>query len=148
MTKSGGQSVSRSMNRTMTRRGCAVLLAVFAFTPCAVGQEIKTEVVSAFVWGEDSRSGAMSSTIEDPLTGHSIHKLRYGPIEMSSRIGFERVSAYEVGTYLNYTTTIVNGSDSTLSVRYGGNRIDGRAGSPPSGYFFGEKTQQRGSKKK
>src|SRR2546429_8014667 len=96
MTKSGGQSVSRSMNRTMTRRGCAVLLAVFAFTPCAVGQEIKTEVVSAFVWGEDSRSGAMSSTIEDPLTGHSIHKLRYGPIEMSSRIGFERVSAYEV----------------------------------------------------
>jgi len=143
MTKSGGQSVSRSMNRTMTRRGCAVLLAVFAFTPCAVGQEIKTEVVSAFVWGEDSRSGAMSSTIEDPLTGHSIHKLRYGPIEMSSRIGFERVSAYEVGTYLNYTTTIVNGSDSTLSVRYGGISIDGRAVSLPSVILHGKKLNKR-----
>src|SRR5436853_3910705 len=143
MTKSGGQSVSRSMNSTMTRRGCAVLLAVFAFTPCAVGQEIKTEVVSAFVWGEDYRSGAMSSTIEDPVTGHSIHKLRYGPIEMSSRIGFERVSAYEVGTYLNYTTTIVNGSDSTLSVRYGGISIDGRAVSLPSVILHGKKLNKR-----
>src|SRR2546429_5884384 len=85
----------------------------------------------------------MSSTIEDPLTGHSIHKLRYGPIEMSSRIGFERVSAYEVGTYLNYTTTIVNGSDSTLSVRYGGISIDGRAVSLPSVILHGKKLNKR-----
>src|SRR6266699_2483540 len=89
MTKSGGQSVSRSMNRTMTRRGCAVLLAVFAFTPCAVGQEIKTEVVSAFVWGEDC------------------------------------------------------GSDSTLSVRYGGISIDGRAVSLPSVILHGKKLNKR-----
>jgi len=67
--------------------------------------------------GEDSPFGAISSIIQDPLTGYAIHKLRYGPIEVSSRIGFEGVSAYEVGTYVNYTTTIVNGSDSTLSIR-------------------------------
>jgi hypothetical protein len=79
------------------------------------------------VWGEDSPSGAISSTIQDPHTGHAIHRLRYGPIEVSSRIGFERVNPDEVGTYLGYTTTIVNGSDSTLSVRYGGLSVDGRA---------------------
>ena len=132
MTKSGWQSVSESMDWTKTERGCLVLLAVCAFASGAFGQEIKAEVVSAFVWGEDSPSGAISSTIKDPLTGHAIHKLRNGPIEVSSRIGFERVSPDEVGTYLNYTTTIVNGSDSPLFVRYGGISIDGRAISLPS----------------
>src|SRR5215831_20089082 len=120
MTKSGWHSFSDSTDRAMIGLGCTVLLAVFAFASCVLGQEIKAEVVSAFVWGEDSPSGATSSTIRDPLTGHTIHKLNYGPIEVSSRIGFERVSADEVGTYLNYMTTIVNGSDATLSVRYGG----------------------------
>jgi len=119
------------------------LLAVFAFASCAFGQEIKAEVVSAFVWGEDSPSGATSSAIRDPLTGHTIHKLNYGPIEVSSRIGFERVSADEVGTYLNYTTTIVNGSDATLSVRYGGISIDGRRVSLPSVIPLGKKPNKR-----
>src|SRR5215472_8535506 len=127
MTKSGWQSFSESMDRTTMGQGCTVLLAVFAFASCVFGQEIRAEVVSAFVWGEDSPSGAISSTIKDPLTGHAIHKLRYGSIEVSSRIGFERVSPEEVGAYLNYTTTIVNGSDATLLVRYGGTSIDGRA---------------------
>lgn len=77
--------------------------------------------------GRGLPSGAISSTIQDPLTGHAIHKLRFGPIEVSSRIGFEGVSSEEVATYLNYTTTIVNGSDATLSVQYGGISIDGHA---------------------
>lgn len=45
-------------------------------------------------------------------------------------MGFERVSPAEVGTFLNYTTTIVNSTDSTLSVRYGGISVDGHAASP------------------
>ena len=148
MTKSRRQSVSQSINRTMAGRGCTFLLAVFSFTSCVFGQEIKAEVVSAFVWGEDSPFGAISSIIQDPLTGYAIHKLRYGPIEVSSRIGFERVSAYEVGTYVNYTTTIVNGSDSTLSVRYGGISIDGRAVSLPWVIFPDKKLNMRERKNK
>ena len=143
MTKRSRQSLSEFINRTVTGRGSTVLLAVFAFTSCAFGQEIKAEVMIAFVWGEDSPSGATSSTIRDPLTGHAIHKLKYGTIEVSSRIGFEGVSAYEVGTYLNYTTTIVNGSDTTLSVRYGGISIDGHAVSLPWVIPSGKKLSKR-----
>src|SRR5689334_13245889 len=143
MTKSRRQSFSELTNRIMTGRGCAVLLAVFAFSSYVFGQEIKAEVVSAFVWGEDSSFGAISSIIRDPLTGHAIHKLKYGPIEVSSQIGFERVSANEVGIYLNYTTTIVNGSDSMLSVRYGGISIDGRAISLPWFIFPDKKLSKR-----
>src|ERR1700747_2115238 len=143
MTKSGWQSLSESVERTMMGGCCTVVLAVFVLASCVFGQEIKAEVVSAFVWGEDTPSGAISSTIQDPLTGRAIHKLRYGSIEVSSRIGFERVSADEVGTYLGYTTTIVNGSDSTLSVRYGGISIDGRAVSLPSVILHGKKLNKR-----
>lgn len=131
MAKRLRQSVAESIDRAMTACGCALLVAVFAFTSNVFGQGIKAEVVSAFVWGEDSHLGAISSTIRDPLTGYAIHKLTYGPIEVSSQIGFERVSADEAGAYLNYRTTIVNGSDSMLSVRYGGISIDGRTVSIP-----------------
>src|SRR6516164_7816640 len=71
------KAVSRASRRPMStgdlinvlRHACRVLLPIFAFTSCAFGQEIKAEVMSAFVWGEDSPSGAISSTIRDPLTG-------------------------------------------------------------------------------
>src|SRR5712664_2067934 len=116
------------------KQACIFVLAVFAFTPGVFGQDglpiIKAEVMSAFVWGEDSTSGAVSSTIQDPLTGNALHTLSYGGIEVTSRIGFERVSTNEVGTFLSYTTTIANSTDSTLSVRYGGTSVDGHAASP------------------
>ena len=118
------------------KQACILVLAVLAFTPGLFGQGdmpiIKSEVMSAFVWGQDSTSGAVSSTIQDPLTGNAIHRLSYAGIQVSSRIGFERVGTGEVGTFLNYATTIVNGTDSTLSVRYGGISVDGRAASPLS----------------
>lgn len=116
------------------KRACIFVLAVFAFTAWVFAQDgapaIKSEVMSAFVWGEDSPSGAISSTIQDPLTGNTIHALSYNGIEVNSRMGFERVGADEVGIFLNYTATIVNGTDSTLSVRYGGISVDGHAASP------------------
>jgi hypothetical protein len=116
------------------KRACIFVLAVFAFTPGVFGQDdgpaIRSEAMSAFVWGQDSPSGAISSTMQDPRTGNAIHAMSYDGIEVSSRMGFERVGPNEVGIYLNYTATIVNGTDSTLSVRYGGISVDGHAASP------------------
>jgi hypothetical protein len=116
------------------KQACIFVLAVFAFTPGVFGQEdapmIKSKVLSAFVWGRDSTSGAVSSTIQDPLTGNTIHTLTYAGIEVSSRIGFERVSTNEVGIFLNYTTTIINSTDSTVAVRYGGISVDGHVAPP------------------
>jgi len=92
----------------------------------------KKDVSSAFVWGQDSPGGAISSIIQDPLTGDSIPTLGYAGIEVSSRMGFERVGRGEVGDFLAYTTTIVNNSGSILSVRYGGISVDGHPALPLS----------------
>lgn len=143
MAKRCPQSVPESIEKPMNGRTCVLLLAVFAFASNAFGQEIRAEVVSAFIWGEDSLSGAISSTIRDPLTGYAIHKLTYGPIEVSSQIGFERVNPDETGAYVNYRTTIVNGSDSMLSVRYGGISIDGLTVSMPWVALPGNKLNKR-----
>jgi hypothetical protein len=113
---------------------CIFVLAVLALPSRLLSQSgepiIKAEVVSAFVWGEDSPSGAVSSTVRDPLTGYAIHTLSYAGIEVTSQMGFEGVGVSEVGSFLNYTTTIVNSTDSTLSVRYGGISVDGLTASP------------------
>ena len=85
------------------KQPCIFVLALSAFTLGVFGQAgvpvIKARVMSAFVWAEDSTSGAISSTIQDPLTGNVIHTLSYAGIEDSSRIGFERVSTAEVGHF-------------------------------------------------
>ena len=116
------------------KQACLFVLAVLTFTPGVFGQGdgplIKSEVMSAFVWGQDSTSGAVSSTVQDPLTGNAIHTLSYSGVEVSSRIGFERVETDFRGTLLNYSTTIVNNTDATLSVRYGGISVDGHVASP------------------
>jgi hypothetical protein len=78
------------------------------------------------VWGEDNRPGTASSIVRDPLTGNAIHKLKHGGIEVSSRAGFGRVGSGQAGELLNFTTTIVNNTESELSVRQGGASVDGR----------------------
>jgi hypothetical protein len=127
----------------MVRHACRVLLPIFALASRVFGQEIKIEVMSAFVWGEDSPAGATSSTIQDPLTGYAVHKLTYGPIEVSSRVGFEGINVDELGTFLNYTITIVNSTDTTVLVRYGGISVDGRAVSLPWVVLPGKKLNKR-----
>jgi hypothetical protein len=67
--------------------------------------------------GRGLPSGAITSTMQDPLTGDTIRALSYNGIEVSSRMGFERGGADEVGIFLNYAATIVNGTGSTVSVR-------------------------------
>jgi len=86
----------------------------------------KTQASSSFVWGEDNGPGAVSSSVRDPLTGNAIHKLNHGGIEVSSRAGFERVGSGQSGELLSFTTTIVNNTESELSVRQGGTSVDGR----------------------
>jgi len=99
----------------------------------------KTEVKGAFVWGQDAPSGAFSSTIQDPLTGNSIHKLSYSGIEVSSRIGFERVGIDEPGTFLSHVASVINTTEEKLLVRYGGFSVDGHAASPLSVIRPGQK---------
>jgi len=90
----------------------------------------KVNAESALVWDKDAPESAHSSVIWDPLTGNEIHTLSAGGVEVSSLIGYERVSSSKAGTLLNYTTTIANNTDSDLSVRYGGASVDRHAALP------------------
>jgi hypothetical protein len=131
---------------------CLFALMVFSLTSCVFGQNkpptFKAEVKSAFVWGDDSPTGAVSSTIQDPLTGNPLRKLSYGGIEVSSWMGFERVGPDESGAFLNYSTTIINSTDSNVSVRYGGISVDGHLASPVWVVPPGKKLSKRERKNK
>jgi hypothetical protein len=112
----------------------AVILAALALTLSARSQDeiplFKTETASAFVWGEDSGRGTVSSSIRDPATGNAIRKLNHGGIEVSSQAGFERAVPERAGELLSLTTTIVNDTDSELSVGQGRASIDGHLVAP------------------
>jgi hypothetical protein len=111
-----------------------VAVAVLAFIALSFAQDdvptFHTQAASALVWGDDNSIGAVSSNVLDPVTGNSFHKLSHGGIDVSSRLGFERISMSEAGELLNFTTTIVNNTRSDLSVRYGGSSVDGHVPTP------------------
>jgi hypothetical protein len=111
-------------------------LALLVFAVFMVGQDetatFRTEARLAFVWGSDTQGGAISSTINDPLTGNASLKLRYGGVEVNSRMGFEKLSTEEVRELIAYTTTIVNNTHEKLSVEYGGITVDGHIVQPLS----------------
>lgn len=127
-----------------------MVLAIFAGT-VLLGQEIetiiKTEVVSTFLWGEDARSGAVSSIVHDPLTGSVIRKLSYDGIEVSARLAYERVSVNETGIFLIHTTTIINSTSAPAIVRYGGVSVDGHAVLPPAIVPAGVKVSRKDLKR-
>ncbi|MGA8734376.1 MAG: hypothetical protein WB558_10695 [Terriglobales bacterium] len=116
------------------QRSFAISLAVIVLTLLTHAQDdlpiFKTEATSAFVWGADSPPGAVSSSVLDPVTGDAIHKLNHGGVEVSSRAGFENVGSGRAGELLSFTTTIVNNTESDLSVRQGGASVDGRIAMP------------------
>jgi hypothetical protein len=116
------------------RYALAVTLAIVALTLPTCAQDdvptFRTEVVSAFVWGEDNGQGAVSSSLQDPVTGNSIRKLKHGKVEVSTRAGFEKISSAEAGELLSFTATIVNNTESELSVRQGGASVDGHVTLP------------------
>lgn len=116
------------MSPTGFFRLCTLILATYGFAQDRV-PIFKTEARSAFVWGEDVSSGAVSSVVKDALTGSQILKLRYAGIDVSSQIGFERRQG-QIGEFIAYTTTIINNSNENLSVKYGETTIDGRIVTP------------------
>ncbi|MFZ1009117.1 MAG: hypothetical protein WAN65_19910 [Candidatus Sulfotelmatobacter sp.] len=89
----------------------------------------KVETKSALVWDENFLESTASS-IRDPLSGNEIHKLSNDGIEVSSRVGYERVSPSKEDKLINYTTTIANNTDSEASVQYGGVSVDGHLALP------------------
>lgn len=89
----------------------------------------KVETKSALVWDENSLESTASS-IRDPLSGNEIHRLSYDGIEVSSRVGYERVSPSKEDKLINYTTTVANNTDSDASVQYGGVNVDGNMAPP------------------
>jgi hypothetical protein len=112
---------------------------IFAFaflllTLSAIAQDdiptFKTQTKSALIWDENSPNHDAASSLRDPLTGNEIHKLSYGGIEVSSRLGYEKVSPDQAGKLLNYVTTVANNTESTVSVRYGGASVDGHVTLP------------------
>ena len=117
--------------RNTMRLTLTVTFAVLALSSLTFAQDdlptFKVEAASAFVWGEDSPSGVRSSTIQDPVTGNAIHKMSHAGIDVSSRAGFENIGSGAAGELLNCTTTIVNNTESALSVHHGGVRVDGHA---------------------
>ena len=136
------QSTSITWQRTASRRRPAfsshlitlVALVLLVFIRLAFAQNdnptFKADARSALVWDKDFPGEAASSVVWDPLTGREIHKLSHGGIEVSSRMGYERVSLGNAGKLLNYTTTIANNTDSDVTVQYGGASVDGHAAQP------------------
>jgi hypothetical protein len=120
--------------QTTMRHTLAVTLATLALTlfTCAQDHEpiYKAEAASAFVWGEDTSPGTVSTSARDPITDNVMHKLDHGGIEVSSRAGFDRVGLGQSGELLIFTATIVNNTEDELFVRQGGASIDGRVSLP------------------
>lgn len=106
----------------------AFIFAIGTFAQDNV-QAFKVTTRSALVWDKSSLDNS-SSIIWDPLTGREIHKLSSSGVEVSSVVGYERVSLSKAGKLLNYTTTIANNTDSDLSVQYGGASVDEHAALP------------------
>jgi hypothetical protein len=111
------------------RHPFAITIALLFLTGLSHAQDdvvtFKTEVVGAFVWGEDTLPGAVSSSVRDPVTGNEIHMLNHEGIYVSSRAGFETVRSGQEVKLLSFTTTVVNNTESELSVRQGGTSVDG-----------------------
>jgi hypothetical protein len=117
------------MRHTFAALLLALVSALFGHAQEAV-PIFKSQAVNALVWGEDKFLGVVSSSIRDPITNNEIRKLNHGDIEVSSKAGFERAKSGEAGELLSFTTTIVNNTESALSVRQGGASVDGRLITP------------------
>lgn len=83
------------------------------------------DVRNAFIWGEDAPSGAISSVIRDPLTGAELHRLKHNGVEVTSRMGFEKLHPEDADVLIVYSSTIVNNTETELAVKAGGIAVDG-----------------------
>jgi len=90
------------------------------------------EVRNTFIWGEDVPAGAISSSVKEPLTGAEILTLKHGGIAVTSRMGFEKLRPEDVTEFIVYSSTIINNTNSELTVEGGGIAIEGHLSSPLS----------------
>lgn len=120
-----GQCVSGGMRR---QRFLPIALVLFTFSTFAQEDEptFKVKTESALVWDKDLPPSTTASVVWDPATGRELHRLRHAGIEVSSRMGYERLGPGSTGKLLNYTTTIANNTNSDLTVRYGGFSVEGQ----------------------
>jgi hypothetical protein len=123
----------RCLTAVRFRHSWAIALSMLCIATQSVAEDnnFKVDVKSAFVWGNDTRGGAVSSIVQDPLTGRPMLQLNYGGIDVTSRMGFERVGDGRAGEFLEYATTVVNDTSASVSVQYGGISVDGYASTPP-----------------
>jgi len=120
-------------NASSAMKSAKMTALAFLFAMSAFAQNnmptFKVDTKSALIWDNDFPEDS-SSIVRDPLTGREIHRLRSGGVEVSSLVGYERVSLNTAFKLLNYTTTITNNTDSELSVQYGGAIVDGHTALP------------------
>jgi hypothetical protein len=116
------------------RRALTFALGILACARFSSAQDnvpiFKAEATGAFIWGEDNLAGVVSGSILDPLTGNEIRKIKHGGVEVSSQARFELATAGQSGELMSFTTTIINGTNSDLSVTQAGARVDGYIASP------------------
>jgi len=127
------------------KTGSIFCIAAPVFTLFAFAQDIPTfrvETKEALVWDESVQSTS-TSTIWDPRTGIESHKLSYDDIEVSSLLGYERVSPTKEGRLITFITTIANNTNSDISVKYGGTTIDDHIVLPLSLVPTGKKVKKR-----
>jgi hypothetical protein len=105
---------------------CFALIFSGKADPQADATRFAVEVRHAFIWGEDAPAGAVSSVIRDPLTGTELRRLKHDGVEVTSRIGFEKLHPEDVAEFIIYSITIVNNTKTELTVERGGIAIDGR----------------------
>ena len=121
--------ISRLKKLASMKPVVVVALSSLVLHGCALAQgdvaTFKAEVRSVFVWGDDARTGATSWSIKDPLTGTETLKLSHEGVEVSSRIGFEKLHQQDATELIAFTTTIANNTATKLSVEAGGITVDG-----------------------
>jgi len=111
---------------------CWVLTFTLRASSQADVPKFAVEVRHTFVWGEDAPAGAISSEIRDPLTGAELRRLKHTGVEVTSRIGFEKLHGEDVAEFIAYSSTIINNTETELAIEPGGIGIDGRLVSPLS----------------
>lgn len=118
--------------RRLAMLACFALMFNCRASPQEDVPKFAVEVRNTFIWGEDVPAGAISSSVKEPLTGAEILTLKHGGIAVTSRMGFEKLHPEDVTEFIVYSSTIINNTNSELTVEAGGIAVDGHLASPLS----------------
>jgi len=98
-----------------------LLLTLGSMVPVSHAQVIRSDVESAFVWGQDRSGKAVSSTTSDPLSGEKLETITYQGITVTFGIHLA-VNCWRDFNYCcnESKITVVNHSGYPLLVKYNG----------------------------